>query len=214
MPRKPVAASSSARRCGGDAALAALPAMPSLFAPLAPLTPTALTALTALLGEKAHQATAAHSRFNAAHSAAVIDRPQAGTSQNAAASTPTTAPSVLAAYSAATACPGRALSSRSMAGSVAPIAAVAGSNSSNVPPKATAHCHAGAGCAPVSAIRAPLAGPSSHSSDRLQAAITASATAYQCSGRALRWMAGPNASAPRPSPPKNAVTTPSMPAAS
>ena len=38
---------------------------------------------------------------------------------------------------------------RSIAGSVAPIAAVAGSSSRNVPQNATDHCQTGAGCAPV-----------------------------------------------------------------
>ena len=40
------------------------------------------------------------------------------------------------------------------AGSVAPIAAVAGSSSRKVPTKATVHCHAAQGCAPVSASSA------------------------------------------------------------
>ena len=103
-------------------------------------------------GAKAHQAPAAHSRFSAMHSPAVRASPMAGTSQNAAASTPSTAPPVLQAYSAAmdrlaAACAPRrhCRLMRSIAGKVAPMAAVAGSSSKNVPQKATDHCQAGLG---------------------------------------------------------------------
>ena len=85
-----------------------------------------------------------HIRFNATQMPAVRARPRPGTSQNAAATTPATAPNVLLAYSPATerssSLPGPrsiAATMRSIAGSVAPIAAVAGRKSRNVPPKAT-----------------------------------------------------------------------------
>ena len=143
------------------------------------------------------------------HTPAVRARPNAGTSQKAVASTPSTAPKVLPAYSAARARPGgrQAASTCAIAGKVAPIAAVAGSSKKKVPTKATVHCQSGDGCAPVRASSAPLAGAISSASATLQPAMASSQPAYQRAGCGLRSMRGPSASAPSASPPKNAATT-------
>ena len=74
---------------------------------------------------------------------------------------------------------------RSIAGSVAPIAAVAGSNSRNVPKNATDHCHAGAGCTPVNRSAQALNGGIATISSRLHSAMASSHPAYQRTGRAL-----------------------------
>jgi len=96
---------------------------------------------------------------------------------------------------------------RSIAGSVAPIADVAGINARNVPTNATSHCHAGAGCAPVNASSASVSGGMRGMSPRLHAAITSSQAMYQRAGRALRSIDGPARKAPSARPAKNAATT-------
>jgi hypothetical protein len=103
---------------------------------------------------------------------------------------------------------------RSIAGSVAPIAAVAGNSTQKVPTKATVHCHHGVGWAPVRSSMPWLIGAISNASSTLQTAIDSSQAAYQRPGRALRSISGPSASAPAARPPKNAVTTASTAAAS
>ena len=134
-----------------------------------------------------------------------------GTSKNAAASTPSTAPNVLPAYSACDAtCPRSRNGARirSIAGSVAPIAAVAGSSSMKVPQKTTDHCHAGDGCAPIKLEQpADAACGMTNASARLHAPIDGSHAAYQRAGCALASMRAPSSSAPTASPPKNAATT-------
>ena len=132
------------------------------------------------------------------------------------ASTPITAPSVLQAYSGAIeqpAWPSRAVT-RSIAGSVAPMAAVAGSSKKKLPKNATDHCHRAPGCVPVKPSIHSLMGAISSASARLHRAISSSQPAYQRSGRALASMRRPSTSAPTPSPAKNAVTTASTAAAS
>ena len=96
---------------------------------------------------------------------------------------------------------------RSIAGSVAPIAAVAGRNSKNVPQNATDHCQPGDGSTPVVLCTQPLNGDQTKSKSRLHSAITSSHPAYQRTGRALLSMREPRVSPPTASPPKNAATT-------
>ncbi len=140
---------------------------------------------------------------------AVPRRPSPGTSQKAAASTPITAPSVLLAYRAAMdrPCARRCTVRRSIAGSVAPIAAVAGSSSTKLPRNATDHCHSGAGCTPVSRSSPALIGATANTSSRPHRAMTSSHPAYQRTGRRLRSMRAPSVQAPVARPPKNAATT-------
>jgi hypothetical protein len=122
--------------------------------------------------------------LSSAQSAAVQPRPRFGINQKLAASTPSTAPNVLAEYSLeierpapgaalgvaapGVAAPGVAApgpsapgtatlaASRSIAGSVAPIAAVAGKSNANVPKNATDHCHTGEGITPSACCTPPL----------------------------------------------------------
>src|SRR5882757_9524790 len=165
MPRKPVAASGNRTPLARDRADDGSP-----------------------LPAKSFSAAAAHTRFSAAHTSAVRARPNSGTSQNAAARTPATAPKVLPAYSAALGEPWRRICAKtlSIAGSVAPIAAVAGNSSTKVPEKATAHCQAGEACAPVRSSSHLLAGAKRNASARLHNPIAASHAAYQCAGFGLR----------------------------
>ena len=137
-------------------------------------------------------------------------------SQNAVAITPTTAPSVLQAYSAPTVRPSPPHDAirRSIAGSVAPIAAVAGSSIRKVPPKATVHCQAGAGLTPVQAMSALPSGAISAAIATLHSATSASQPAYQRAGRLLRSMRGPSTSEPMANPPKKAAMTASTATAS
>ena len=170
--------------------------------------------------------TVAQSRLSPAHRPAVRSKPNSGTSQKAAANTPTTAPKVLAAYSSAMGrvsmgrlSMGRMLrficaTTRSIAGSVAPMAAVAGNSIRKVPQKATVHCHHGVGCTPMASSIAWLIGAIHSASARLHSAMTSSQAAYQRAGCALRSINRPSASAPTASPPKKAVTTASTAAAS
>jgi hypothetical protein len=143
------------------------------------------------------------------HRPAVALNPKAGSSQNAVASTPITAPRVLAAYRPATVPPLRVslASQRASAGSVAPIAAVAGSSRTKVPAKATAHCRGALASAPVAASRASQAGASNQSSAAPQSPIASSQPAYQRAGLALRSMRLPSVQAPSAMPPKKAATT-------
>ena len=161
-------------------------------------------------------ALAAQPRLTSAQTATVRSRPRPGTSQKAVASTPSTAPKVLLAYRPASgvapAC--RWANSRSSAGSVAPIAAVAGSSAKKVPAKATAHCQAGLGWAPVRASSAWLKGARPSASSRLQRAISNSQPAYQRAGCGLRRMRAASRPAPTARPPKKADTTASTAAAS
>ena len=96
---------------------------------------------------------------------------------------------------------------RSIAGTVTPMAAVAGKSKRNVVPKATDHCHHGAGAGPVSVSTAPVSGAAMTTSSRHQAPITASARAYQRRGSRLDSMRAPNSKAPAARPAKNAATT-------
>ena len=161
-------------------------------------------------------AAAAQARFSTAHTAAVRASPKDGSSQKAVASTPATAPSVLAAYSPAMALPRRpwAATRPARAGSVAPIAAVAGSSSRKLPPKASHHWRNGPGSGPAACTSAWLAGASPHHSTAAHSAISTSHAAYQRAGRRLRSMRAPNAKAPSASPPKKAATTASTAACS
>ena len=103
---------------------------------------------------------------------------------------------------------------RSIAGSVAPIAAVAGSNSTNMPAKATQACQAGGASGPVKpssqapAVGMPRASTSAHS------AMSTSQPAYQRAGRRLASMRALKHQAPSAMPPKKALTTASSAAAS
>ena len=84
MPSSPVAASNANTRrwaTAADAAFSAVSTFPSGIAS----------------DDAKVNAMPAHSRLSAAHTAAVRVRPNSGTSQKAAASTPMTAPSVLQA---------------------------------------------------------------------------------------------------------------------
>src|SRR6185369_16996968 len=127
------------------------------------------------------RASRAHSRLSATQAVAVRTSPNSGTSQNAAPRTPRTAPKVFAAYSA-----GIDPNTRCIAGSVAPIAAVAGNKSRNVPQNATNQCHAADGCGPIRFSNHPDTGSNSKASARLQTPITASLAAYQRAGFVLR----------------------------
>ncbi len=145
------------------------------------------------------------------HNPVARARPTAGTNQNALTSTPITAPNVLAAYSAATLrvspCSGSASVMRSIAGNVAPIAAVAGKSNRKMPENAIAHCARALGCAPVKRTSQALHGAITNTSSRPQSAIISSQPAYQRTGRLLRSMRAPKPSAPSDKPPKNAATT-------
>ncbi len=66
---------------------------------------------------------------------------------------------------------------RCIAGSVAPIAAVAGSSSTKLPQKAMAHCHAAVGCTPVRSSSQVLAGDMTSISSALQSAMPSSQSA-------------------------------------
>src|SRR5262245_16969015 len=162
----------------------------------------------AAVGAKTRSAVTAQSRFSAAQTAAVRPSPSEGTSTNVEPRTPSSAPNVLPAYSAATlprSSPAR--SARSSAGSVAPIAAVAGNRTTNVPEKASSQWATGDGRAPISRSNTSVAGTQSQANARLQAPISVSQAAYQRSGRALSSIVGARHSAPRPRPPKKAATT-------
>jgi hypothetical protein len=96
---------------------------------------------------------------------------------------------------------------RSIAGSVAPIAAVAGRSNRKIPEKATNQCHAGLGFAPMACSSQVVTGAKKNASARLQSAITASAAAYHRPGERLRSMRGPRINAPAASPPKKPAVT-------
>ncbi len=153
-----------------------------------------------------------HKTFSAAHTAVVRIRPSAGINAKAISRTPITAPNVLLAYKAAMDRCGvanRAVS-RSIAGTVAPIAAVAGRSRANVPQNATVHCHNGLGAAPVIWTNNAPDGDIANANRRLQPAITASHAAYHRTGRAALSMRGPSTHAPTAIPPKNAAITASI----
>src|SRR6187402_142490 len=155
--------------------------------------------------EKTISDTTAHVTFSAAQTAVVLISPHDGISQKAIARTPITAPRVLLAYSGAM---GRSRTARrAMAGSVAPIAAVAGRSSRNVPKNATVHCHNGFGVGPTIRSSTELHGAIANANTRLQPAMTASQPAYHLTGLAARSIRGPSIHAPTASPPKKAVTT-------
>ncbi len=133
-----------------------------------------------------------------------------GTSQNAAASTPSTAPAVLPAYSVAIdsrRAPARARA-RSIAGSVAPIAAVAGSSSSERAAERDGPVPRGDGlradrprAARARRARATARAPGSTTP------ITASHAANQRAGAGVACDFAPSSNAPSARPPKNAATT-------
>ncbi len=150
-----------------------------------------------------------HNRLSAMHTVALFASPMVGINQKAAASTPSTAPNVLLAYSAAMDRPSRCIAAvrRSIAGNVAPIAAVAGKNIKNVPQNATNQCQPGDGSTPITFDSPPLNGDPTKSTKRPHIATTSSHPAYHRTGCALRSIREPSASAPSASPPKNAVTT-------
>src|SRR5262249_8043045 len=149
MPRKPVAARSQGSLGSRVAGLASG---------------------DAAAGVKTRSAVTAQSRFSAAQTAAVRLSPSEGTSTNAAPRTPSSAPNVLPAYSAAMwprGSPNR--STRSSAGSVAPIAAVAGNSATNVPENASSQWPTGDGRAPIRRSNTSVAGIQSQANARLQA---------------------------------------------
>src|SRR5262245_36685308 len=96
---------------------------------------------------------------------------------------------------------------RSIAGNVAPIAAVASRNSKNVPQNATDHCQPAGGSTPVVRVTQPPKGDHTKSKITLHNATTSSHPAYQRTRCALLSMREPSASPPTASPPKNAATT-------
>src|ERR1043165_1519621 len=167
-------------------------------------------------------AASAQARFVAAQTIAVARNPASGISTKAAPSEPSTAPSVLAAYNGAMAAPARICAptpacdarTRSIAGSVAPMAAVAGSNHRKVPAKIHAQCATGAGDSGNHDTHVADSGASPNASTSAQPPITASQIAYARAGFAPRAMRAPIVNAPSDSPPKNAVTTASIDAAS
>ncbi|WP_377155968.1 hypothetical protein ACFJIX_27875 [Roseateles sp. UC29_93] len=110
--------------------------------------------------------------------------------------------------------PESAPSTRSIAGSVAPIAAVAGSNNRKLAPKVTIHCHHAGGSAPIQCSTASPTGCISTISASPHRPITASQARYPRKGDADRSIRPPKVIAPSASPPKNAVTTASTAAAS
>src|SRR5882757_4412493 len=152
--------------------------------------------------------TAAHKALSATHTTVVRINPSAGINQKAIAKTPMTAPSVLLAYSGAIECPRCPCTvSRSIAGSVAPMAAVAGKSRKKVPQNATVHCHNTPGVGPMIRSSRELHGDMANANTRLQQAMIASQLAYQRTGWSARSIRGPRIHAPMPRPPKNAVTT-------
>src|SRR4051812_20214908 len=98
------------------------------------------------VGNKRHDNTA-QARFALAHVIVVARRPNVGINKNVVSSVPITAPAVFPAYSHAMRlpCDSSAASTRSIAGSVAPIAAVAGNSTMKVPEKITFQCCNGEG---------------------------------------------------------------------
>ena len=152
--------------------------------------------------------------FNAAQTIAVLASPIAGTSQNVTSSTPSTAPAVFAAYSPAIDRRPAPPTRRSIAGSVAPIAAVAGNSSTKLAPKLTDHCHSAVGSAPIHRCTRSPAGRISRTSASPHTPIAASQIRYQGRGVEDRSIRPPSSNAPSASPPKNAVTTASTAAAS
>src|SRR3954469_21450101 len=97
--------------------------------------------------ERTRDAASAQAPFVTAHAIAVARKPANGISTNAAPSAPSTAASVFAAYKVAIEAPRSPASAtrRSMAGKVAPIAAIAGSSNRNVPAKIHVHWSKGEG---------------------------------------------------------------------
>src|SRR6185369_1382796 len=159
-------------------------------------------------------ASAPQLRFSAAQKAALCASPSAGISQKADTRTPSTAPRVLIAYSSAIDRPLSRTSavSRSIAGSVAPMAAVAGKNRQKQAANTTNQCQAADGATPIVPSTQPLKGDATRSSSKLQPAINNSQPAYQRTGRALCSMRSPRSKPPSASPPKNAASTANTPA--
>ena len=168
-----------------------------------------LCATTLPRGVRQVNASAAQAAFMAAHTSAVFVKPSAGTRKNVAPSTPATAPSVLAAYKPPIAKPSWRKRSVTpvMAGSVAPMAAVAGSSSANGPANAISHCHPSDGCAPVRLARKALAVGNQTAKTTAHTAISASQPAYQRCGAGLRAIMLPTPQAPSANPPKKAMIT-------
>src|SRR4051812_29647474 len=131
-------------------------------------------------------AVTAHVRFVAAQISAVARSPIDGINTNAAPSAPRTAPSVFAAYSGAIDAPRPSSRIRAIAGSVAPIAAVAGSSHRKVPPKIHAQCASGAGESGNADTHAADSGAKPNASTSAHVPMTASQIAYPRAGRALR----------------------------
>src|SRR6478736_1915488 len=102
--------------------------------------------------------------------------------------------------------------SRSIAGNVAPMAAVAGKNKQKQAAKTTNQCQAGVGATPMIPSTQPLHGDAIQSRSKLQAAIKSSQPAYQRTGCALRSMRLLSINPPNASPPKNAASTANTPA--
>ena len=96
---------------------------------------------------------------------------------------------------------------RSIAGSVTPMAAVAGNNIRKAAAKVSDHCHSAVGCAPIKPSNQPLTGARPNVMTRLQTAISSSQPAYQRAGSALRAKRRPKAKAPSDKPPKKAAIT-------
>ena len=148
-------------------------------------------------------------KFSAASSQSVRLNPICGASKNVLTSVPPTAPAVFSAYSRPTCRPSptQAVKTRSAAGSVAPMASVAGASRTKVPPKASNAWRAADGSAPISVGRiCPESGMSMVSASA-QSPIRPSMPAYQAAGLGLPAMRRDSASAPRPRPTKNAAST-------
>ena len=103
---------------------------------------------------------------------------------------------------------------RSIAGNVAPIAAVAGSSSQNVPKNATIHCQTGEGWTPVDRRTHALNGDMANTSSRPHSDDDELASGVPAHGARLLSIREPSNHAPIETPPKNAATTARTAAAS
>ena len=196
MPRKPVSAS-----------------RPRALRARSRSTPGALA--TVAQRGKAASARAAHNKLSPAQITEPFKSPSPGITANESASTPSSAPAVFHAYNAEIERSRRSSPvSRSIAGSVAPMAAVAGRNSRNVATKAIVHCQPADGSAPVTRCTTAASGDHAVATSKAHDPIAISAPTYQRRGSGHFSIRAPSASPPSESPPKNAATTASIAAAS
>ena len=152
-------------------------------------------------------ARAAQVRFSAAQIHAVACRPCSGMATNTASRTPATAPAVLPAYSRGSSERRAVRNCRSSAGSVPPMAKVAGSSSASGKPNASAPCTAADGSGPIQRATGAAMDGSSSVTPRPQPAIRTSSSAYQRDGRVLRSMGPESRKEPAARPPKKAPST-------